>query len=187
MALSAALAIVMGAALALLGLLKMGFVSQFLAYSVQVGFMFGLGLTIAVGQLPKVLGIPCPEEGFFPALGYLLANVGQTNPWTAALGLGGLAALLLLSRLAPRAPAAIIVVGAGILITAALGLSARGVATVGNTPACQPRRSPPSSGRTCWTWPRWRSCWPSWATPRAPAWPRTWPPGTATTSTPTAS
>ena len=62
-----------------------------------------------------------PEEGFFPALGYLLANVGQTNPWTAALGLGGLAALLLLSRLAPRAPAAIIVVGAGILITAALG------------------------------------------------------------------
>ena len=102
-ALSAALAIVMGAALALLGLLKMGFVSQFLAYSVQVGFMFGLGLTIAVGQLPKVLGIPAsPEEGFFPALGYLLANVGQTNPWTAALGLGGLAALLLLSRLAPR-------------------------------------------------------------------------------------
>ena len=94
--------------------------------------------------------------------------MGQTNPWTAALGLGGLAALLLLSRLAPRAPAAIIVVGAGILITAALGLSARGVATVGAIRlACPRRRSPPSSGRTCWTWPRWRSCWPSWATPSA--------------------
>jgi high affinity sulfate transporter 1 len=144
-ALSAALAIVMGAALALLGLLKMGFVSQFLAYSVQVGFMFGLGLTIAVGQLPKVLGIPAaPEEGFFPALGYLLANVGQTNPWTAALGLGGLAALLLLSRLAPRAPAAIIVVGAGILITAALGLSARGVATVGAIPPGLPTPALPA-------------------------------------------
>jgi high affinity sulfate transporter 1 len=134
-ALSAALALVMGAALAVLGLFRMGFVSQFLAYSVQVGFMFGLGLTIAVGQLHKVLGLPAAtEEGFFPALGHLLTHLGQTDPWTAALGLGGLAALLLLGRLAPRAPAALIVVGAGILVTTLLGLGARGVVTVGAIP-----------------------------------------------------
>jgi MFS superfamily sulfate permease-like transporter len=141
----------MGAALAVLGLFRMGFVSQFLAYSVQVGFMFGLGLTIAVGQLHKVLGLPAaPDGGFFPALGHLLSSLSLVNPWSAALGLGGLAALLLLTRLAPRAPAAIIVVGAGILATSLLGLGARGVATVGAIPlACPPRHSPPSPCKTC--------------------------------------
>ena len=55
---SAALAILVGVVLIGLGLLRMGFVSRFIAAGVQVGFMFGLGLTIIVGQLPKLLGVP---------------------------------------------------------------------------------------------------------------------------------
>lgn len=42
-ALAAALAILVGLVLALLGLLHMGFVSRFIAAGVQAGFMFGLG------------------------------------------------------------------------------------------------------------------------------------------------
>jgi len=55
---SAALAMLVGVVLIALGLLRMGFVSRFISAGVQVGFMFGLGLTIIVGQLPKLLGVP---------------------------------------------------------------------------------------------------------------------------------
>jgi MFS superfamily sulfate permease-like transporter len=50
-ALAAALAILVGLVLALLGLLHLGFVSRFISAGVQAGFMFGLGLTIIIGQV----------------------------------------------------------------------------------------------------------------------------------------
>jgi high affinity sulfate transporter 1 len=133
-ALTAALAIISGIVLALLGFFRLGFVSQFLAYSVQTGFLFGLGLTIFVTQFASVLGVTTSGGDFFPNLRSLLENLGRTNGWTAALGLGALAALLLMKRYAPAAPAALIVVLAGILITAALGLADRGVDVVGEIP-----------------------------------------------------
>ena len=131
-ALSAGLAIFTGLALVVLGIFKLGFVSQFLSTAVQVGFMIGLGLTIGVGQAFDLLGLSSPaEEDFFPRLVSLIGQLPEANPWTVALGLGGLAALIGLKSVAPRAPAALIVVVAGILITTALNLSVQGVATVG--------------------------------------------------------
>jgi len=53
--------------------------------------MFGLGLTIIVGQLPKLLGVPAGDGDFFAQAGHLAAHLGDTNPWTAAVGLGSLA------------------------------------------------------------------------------------------------
>jgi MFS superfamily sulfate permease-like transporter len=53
--LSAALAILVGLVLVALGVLHMGFVSRFISAAVQAGFMFGLGLTIIVGQVPALL------------------------------------------------------------------------------------------------------------------------------------
>jgi MFS superfamily sulfate permease-like transporter len=87
-ALAAALAILVGLVLALLGLLHMGFVSGFISAGVQAGFMFGLGLTIIVGQVPKLLGVPKGDGDFFPQLVHLLTRLDDTNAWTAAIGLG---------------------------------------------------------------------------------------------------
>ncbi|MGH2583560.1 MAG: SulP family inorganic anion transporter [Dehalococcoidia bacterium] len=133
-ALTAALAIITGVVLALLGLFRLGFVSQFLAYSVQTGFLFGLGLTILVTQLASVLGVTTSGGNFFPNAGSLVENLGEINGWTAVLGLGGLAALLLMKRYVPAWPAALVVVLAGIVLTAALGLDDRGVDVVGEIP-----------------------------------------------------
>jgi hypothetical protein len=138
-ALSAALAIFTGVVLALLGFLRLGFVSQFLAYAVQTGFLFGLGLTILIGQLGSVLGVSNSGENFFPNLRSLIENLNEINGWTATLGLGGLAALLLMKRYTPGAPAALIVVLAGIAVTAVLGLDDRGVDVVGEIPRGLPR------------------------------------------------
>ena len=135
---SAALALLVGVVLIGLGLLRMGFVSRFIAAGVQVGFMFGLGLTIIVGQLPKLLGVPPGDGDFFGQAAGLLGRLGDTNPWTAAIGLGSLAALLGLKRVAPAVPAALAVVVAGIALVALGDLTSRGVEVIGSVEGAFP-------------------------------------------------
>ena len=66
--LSAALALVTAGVLVGSGLLGLGSVADLISKPVMTGFLFGLGLTIAVGQLPKVLGVDDPGGDFFPRL-----------------------------------------------------------------------------------------------------------------------
>ena len=141
---SAALAMLVGVVLIVLGLLRMGFVSRFISAGVQVGFMFGLGLTIIVGQLPKLLGVPPGGGTFFGQAADLLGHLGDTNGWTAAIGLGSLAVLLGLKRVAPAVPAALAVVVAGIALVALFDLSARGVEVIGSVDGGVPLPAIPS-------------------------------------------
>jgi SulP family sulfate permease len=143
-ALAAALAILVGLVLALLGLLHMGFVSRFISAGVQAGFMFGLGLTIIVGQLPKLLGIPKGDGDFFPQLVHLLTRLGDTNAWTAAIGLGSLAVLFAAKRLAPALPTALGVVVAGIAVVALFGLAGHGVEVIGRVQGAVPALAVPA-------------------------------------------
>ena len=143
---SAALAMLVGVVLIALGLLRMGFVSRFISAGVQVGFMFGLGLTIIVGQLPKLLGVPAGDGAFFGQAADLLGHLGDTNGWTAAIGLGSLAVLLGLKRVAPAVPAALAVVVAGIALVALFDLTARGVEVIGSVDGGVPLPAIPSVG-----------------------------------------
>ena len=143
-ALAAALVILVGLVLALLGLLHMGFVSRFISASVQAGFMFGLGLTIIVGQVPKLLGVPQGDGDFFPQLGHLLTSLDDVNGWTAAIGLGSLAVLFAAKRLAPTLPAALGVVVAGIAVVALFGLAGHGVEVIGRVEGAMPGLAVPA-------------------------------------------
>jgi sulfate permease, SulP family len=131
--LSAALGLLAGVAFLIMGWAKLGFVARFIPHAVHVGFMFGLGLTIIVGQAAKILGIPGTSGTFGEQLRQVTASVAATgiNPWAIAIGVGALAALLIGRRVAPALPVAIVVVVVGILAVALLGLDARGVAVVG--------------------------------------------------------
>jgi high affinity sulfate transporter 1 len=130
-ALSSALAICVGLVFVVLGLARIGFISRFIPTGVQVGFMFGLGLTIIVGQSAKILGVPGSEGSFVDQLVQLVGELGDTNLPTVAVGVASLAALLVLPRVAPRLPAALIVVVGAILAVALLDLAARGVQVIG--------------------------------------------------------
>ena len=145
-ALAAALAILVGLVLALFGLLHMGFVSRFISAGVQAGFMFGLGLTIIVGQVPKLLGVSQGGGDFFPQLGHLLASLDDVNGWTAALGLGSLAVLLAAKRVAPAVPAALAVVVAGIAVVGLFGLAGHGVEVIGRIEGAVPGLVVPAVG-----------------------------------------
>lgn len=145
--LSAALAILSGIVFLVLGWLKLGFVSQFLALSVQVGFMFGLGMVITVGQVPKLLGISSPgEENFFPSLWHLLTHLGEIHLWSAVLGVVGLATLIFFKNYRPTFPAALVVVVLSIVVTWLFDLGNHGVDIVGAIPPGLPLPSIPHIG-----------------------------------------
>ena len=57
MALSSALALTVGIIMLILGIAKLGFISDFLAKSVMTGYIFGVACLIAISQLPKVFGV----------------------------------------------------------------------------------------------------------------------------------
>ena len=129
--LSSALAILCGVTFVILGVLRLGFVSRFIPAAVQVGFMFGLGMTIIVGQLTKILGVPETSGTFVEQSRDLLTSLPDTNVWALGLGVAALAALLGGARWAPGLPWALIVVVGGIVAVALLGLADKGVAVIG--------------------------------------------------------
>jgi sulfate permease, SulP family len=125
------LALLVGGMLVAAGLLRLGFLADFISSPVLAGFKAGMGLVIAASQLGKVLGVPVQGESFFAKVWSALAQLGDANPATVGLALGGLAVLLALRRWVTRVPGPLVVVAAGIALVALTDLERRGVALVG--------------------------------------------------------
>jgi high affinity sulfate transporter 1 len=136
--LSAALALVAGAVFAGAGLLRLGGVMDLVSKPVMTGFLFGLGLTIAVGQLPKLFGVEAASGEFFDKLWALLGDLDDTHGWTLAVGIASVGLLLAFRRLAPSLPGTLIVLVLAIAASAALDFSGRGVDVVGELPSAVP-------------------------------------------------
>ncbi|MFN8379712.1 MAG: SulP family inorganic anion transporter [Anaerolineae bacterium] len=139
MALTSALAITVGIIMVMLGLAKLGFISDFLAKSVMTGYIFGVALIIAMSQLPKVFGVPAGEGSVFQQFAQLIANLPQTNPYALALGAGTVALILIIKRYKPIIPGALVALILGTLIAGVFNLNALyGVAVVGEIPTGMP-------------------------------------------------
>ena len=115
-ALTVTLAITTGVIGVIAGLARLGFVANFISEPVLKGFIIGLALTIIVGQLPKLFGVPKGEGDFFEQLWHLLGNLDQTHWLTLLLGLVSLALILGLRRVAPMVPGSLVAVVFGIVV-----------------------------------------------------------------------
>jgi len=80
LALTSALALMVGAILVAAGVAKLGFISDFLAKSVVTGFITGLAITIIIGQLPKILGLPSLSGSLPEQIVQLVGELPNTNP-----------------------------------------------------------------------------------------------------------
>ena len=136
--LTIALALVAGILALVAGLLRLGFVANFISEPVLKGFIIGLALTIIAGQLPKLFGVEGGEGDFFEKIGALLGNLGDTNLPTLVLGLVSLAVVIGLKEYLPIVPGSLVAVGIGIGAVALFGLDDRGVAIVGDIAAGLP-------------------------------------------------
>ncbi len=126
-----------------LGLGKLGFVADLLSKEVQVGYMNGLGITIIVGQLPKLFGFSTDADGFLDEIRQFLTNLDDTNRTALVLGVAVLALLLVLPRITTRIPAVLVAVIGATVISAAFGLAAEGVKVTGPLPQGVPTPSVP--------------------------------------------
>jgi len=109
------LAIFTGVFFVALGLARMGWIANFMASSVLSGFMVGLAIVIATGQLDKILGIEAEGDNVLEDLGSMLEQFSDWDWSTIAVGAAALAALFLIEELLPRLPGALIVMLVAIL------------------------------------------------------------------------
>ncbi|MFG3140250.1 SulP family inorganic anion transporter [Streptomyces sp. NPDC048211] len=136
--LSAALAVVVGVVLLVAGIARLGFITNFLAEPALVGFLFGMALTIVVRQGAKLVGVSGGDGDFFERLWTLVGKAPDWSLTTLSVAAAALALLILLERVVPRLPAALIVLVLGLGVSAALDLESHGVDTVGKIPSAVP-------------------------------------------------
>jgi high affinity sulfate transporter 1 len=117
------------------GVAKLGFITQFLSKPVMDGFVMGLAIFVAVGQLNKLFGVPKPEGNTVEKLLGILKELPQANWVSFAVGVAALALLFLLPRWNKKIPAGLVVLFAAIALSAALDLHGKyGVEIVGTLP-----------------------------------------------------
>ena len=150
---SATLALLVGAALMLASLLRLGFVSNFISEPVLVGFRAGVGLVIVVDQIPKILGIRFPKGTFVHNIISTVHNLPKASLPTVVVGLMTIMFLLLMQHFMPRVPAPLLVAAGAIACAQLLNLQKQGVELVGHIPQGLPSLVRPDLSLVATLWP----------------------------------
>ena len=132
--LAATVAVLSGLLLLLGARAKIGAIADFLSKPVLVGYMTGAALILVASQLDKLFGIRLEHNDFFPRLAELAGKLNQAHEPTLLFGLGLLAVIVGLRKVAPKIPPALVVVVTAIAASRVLGLEGRNVAVVGAFP-----------------------------------------------------
>ncbi len=133
------LALMVGALNIALAVLRFGALVTLASRSVLIGFTAGAAIHIAVGQLKNLLQINEPTEPeLYRQLAAVVTNIHQTHLLSLGLGVGTLVLLVVLRRLGPRVPAALVAISAAALVVAVFGLESHGVRVVGAIPRSLP-------------------------------------------------
>ena len=126
------MALVVGALLIVVGLLRLGWISDFLSTPVVTGVLAGIAVEIVVRQLPVILGVKGGGTTTLGRLGALSGQIGRTNGWCVGIALGVLALVIVAQRIDHRLPGALVGLVLSIIAVDALGLASHhGVAVIG--------------------------------------------------------
>ncbi len=118
--------------------LRVGFLADFLSRTVLVGFLSGVGVQVAFGQLHGMLGLPASGSGFLEGVLATILRVPEAHVPTLLLA-GGVVALIAAGRaLTPRIPAALLAVIGAIAASTVFDLGSHGIALVGAVPSGLP-------------------------------------------------
>ena len=162
-----AMTLLMGILLLVMGLLRLGFLVNFLSHPVISGFITASAIQLVVGQFASVLGIRSGGSTLLANLQSMVPNLAQTNPYTAAVGLASLAFLFWARRgllpllrgmgVAERPASILAKLGPVVAVVAAtlavwgFGLAAHGVKIVGTVPKGLPGLAVPPFDAGLWS------------------------------------
>jgi sulfate permease, SulP family len=124
-------AILTGVLVGAVGLLKLGWLADFLSLPIITGFMSGIGVIIVIHQLPHLLGVAGGGESAASRLSAIFHQLSHVSGWSLGIGLGTLVVMIVGERLNPRLPMALVAVLGSSLLAWALSLSHHGVAQLG--------------------------------------------------------
>jgi len=128
------LALIVGALLAVIGLLKMGWIAGLLAVPVTTGFLAGIGITIFVGQLPDIFGLPKGTGGTAEQVVFIVQHLSESNWYSVAIAAVVLAIVLVSEKIDPKIPGALVGLILSLIAVSAFDLTAKDVEVLGTLP-----------------------------------------------------
>ncbi len=135
-ALAVLLSLVAGVVQVVLGLVRAGFLANFLSRPVLAGFSSAAAIIIGVGQVKHILGLDVGRsDRVIEIARSVFENLSSTHGTTLAIGLAALVIMISMRRWKPSFPSALVVLVLGTAVTWWFALDAQGVAIVGKVPA----------------------------------------------------
>jgi MFS superfamily sulfate permease-like transporter len=138
-------ALVVAGMLVLARIFKLGFLADFLSRSALIGFLTGVGVQVAGGELAGLVGLPKAGQGALEQIASALSRMGSAHLATAAISAVVLVVIVGIARFAPRLPGALIAVIGAIAASAIFNFDARGIATMGSVPGGLPSLALPAA------------------------------------------
>ena len=139
-------ALLAGAMLLVARLARLGFLANFLSRTVLVGFLTGVGIQVAAGQLPDMLGVTAAGRQTLPKLLNTVRALPHTHLADVVVSVGVLVIVLAARRITRRIPGALIAVVLAIVVSRAADLARHGAHTIGHVPGGLPGLGLPAVG-----------------------------------------
>jgi sulfate permease, SulP family len=139
-------ALLAGGLLLLARAARLGFLANFLSRTVLVGFLTGVGIQVAVGQLPAMLGVTAAGAQAPARLWHTVRALPGARLADVALSIGVIVIVLAARMITRRIPGPLIAVVAAIVASRAADLASHGVAVVGPVPRGLPSLALPALG-----------------------------------------
>jgi high affinity sulfate transporter 1 len=144
-ALAGALAIMAAILLVLARLIRLGFLANFLSKSVLIGFLTGVGIQVALGQVGAMIGVQPHGSGTLQKFASTLQQIPQANTATVIISLVVLLVIIVASKINKKIPGALIAVVGMIFASYALNFALKyGVEIIGPVPGGLPKLGLPA-------------------------------------------
>lgn len=115
------------------GILRLGRYAKLVPLPVVAAFTAGIGFIIIIGQLPKALQLPAPDQNHvFEVIQHIGTYIDTMNPMAFLIALGTLVILKILPRYLPKAPTPLIAVAVPSILVYLGGI--KGIVLVGSIP-----------------------------------------------------
>jgi sulfate permease, SulP family len=135
LALAETVAILVAGLLLIARLFRLGFLADFLSRTVLIGFLTGVGIQVAIGQLPGLLDLKSDGHAPIAQILTVVRGLYHANPLT--MGISGTVSIIILlfDKFLPKFPGALLAVVGSIIVSWLFDFASRGVSIVGNIPS----------------------------------------------------
>ena len=139
LALAGVLAFLVAGFLIIARFIRLAFLADFLSRTVLVGFLTGIGVQVALGEIAGMLGLAGGGHGAIHKIMHDLRQIEQTNVYALAISVAVPVVIVGSKQISKKLPGALIAVIGSIVVSWALNLEAHGVHVLGAIPSGLPK------------------------------------------------